>query len=112
MSGSGARLPFTSLSSFVATGTGPGAVHDLECVLADHTLVLSMTGPGNPTVILEGSHDGIHWVGLVSMTIDSSHNKADTAGLNILVRYVRANLTTGNGAETAASLVTATIASA
>lgn len=106
-----APLPFTSLSSFVGNVNGAGTVKDLEGVYTNHTIIASMTGPGQVYVALEGSHDNVSWISLATVTPDNSAVRVGVSGNGYGVRYVRASVTGNNGAATGSSLVTATVAS-
>jgi hypothetical protein len=108
-------LPFTSLNA--ATATGPGASRDLETVGGYHGMIAWSTGsPATAQVTLEGSHDGSNWVilgtgvnatgGPASLIVPSSSTPGNPG---LLVRYVRANLTSLSGGSS--PTVTATIAS-
>lgn len=101
-------LPFTSLNSVAANGTG--ASKDLESVFATHTLIATVTGGATAgRVKLEGSHDGSNWAVLAqTATFDgSTEYLLDYTGS--LVRYVRAELVSLGGGTS--PTVTATIAS-
>lgn len=100
-------LPFTSLDA--VTSAGAGAAKDLEGAFARHTLYATESGTHSDLQVrLEGSHDGLHWFGLGSVTLVQGDGAKTVSVDAQLVRYVRAALASFTGSTT----VTATIASA
>lgn len=103
-------LPFKSLDAAtwgLGDGDVLGEVRDLEDLYRVHTLAVVLTG--NPTTVsvsLDGSHDGINWIGLTGT--NSTGNSLATTDAH-LVRYVRTRLNQVLGGTS--PTVTATIAS-
>lgn len=93
-------LPFTSLDE--ATAVSDGVAKDLECPLANHTMIVRSSTGGLYDAVLEGSHDGVVWMPLAPVSsngaVESHH----------VVRFVRARL---SGIDSGSPTVTATIAS-
>lgn len=104
-------VPFESLAA--ANSTGPGASHDLGELAEHHTMFVTTTGGATWALALEGSHDDTNWLSLGQVSgssagpVQVTTPTTDVPG--ILVRYVRANLTTLTGGSS--PTVTATIAS-
>jgi len=99
-------LPLTSLNA--ATATGPGAVKDLEGSFDFHTIFVHSTGGASWSVTLEGSHDGVNWDAMATVTY-SGNIDTMTPVSGLLVRYVRANLISLTGGTS--PTITASIAS-
>lgn len=104
-------VPFESLSAASATGVGTSS--DLGELADHHTMFVTTTGGGSWVVALEGSHDDTHWLSLGQVSGSSAGPAQVTTPSSdipgILVRYVRANLTSLTGGSS--PTVTATIAS-
>lgn len=97
--------PATSVDA--ATSTGAGSAIDLGHSYAWHTAVVWTTGSPSVTVLLEFSHDGMHWASFNNASGGSSPFSVLT---NRVARYVRANVTEFSGGTS--PTVTVTIASA
>lgn len=114
------RTPFLSLDE--AHSEGPGETCDLGTVLARHSLVAWIAGfKANSNsnafihVVLEVSHDGIHWHGLGTAPLtDRGHTNGWPSDPSVAIawpaRYVRASITRWTEAVTG-GLVSATVAS-
>lgn len=103
-------LPFVSLDA--ETGTGPGAVRDLETVLTQHRGVGTVSGsPSTLEVHLEGSLDGETWYSMgTSASTGPVFALTAFASFACPARFVRANVTAISGGSSPA--VTVTIGSA
>lgn len=99
-------LPFTSLNA--VTVDGVGSVLDLQGSFRAHTLMTFTTGtPSGGFVRLQGSHDGVNFVQIATVSVSSLPTQVTT--VTAVMRYVRAELQgfTGGTSPT----LTATIAS-
>lgn len=109
-------VPFLSLSA--ATLVGAGDSHDLEEVLSNHSMVVTISGysgTGNVQVDLQFSHDDVNWV-----TVQYAEVSSNADGTFIIpsgpsfqiggypCRYVRAYL---KQLSSGGATVTATVAS-
>lgn len=106
-------LPFKSIDN----DPGPaavGAARDLEETASLFTMVVTTTGsplPSAGSVDLEGSLDGMNWLTLASITINSGQSifAVTSTGNDHRVRYIRANLSglSGGAFTTATAWITA-----
>ena len=115
------RVPFLSLDQ--ADSEGPGKVHDLNTVLARHSLMAWSDYQGSQTrgLVLEVSHDGEHWYRLGTAGIQGTPTSSQSGWPNNMeqnytewawpARYVRAGIRSWPE-DAAGSRVSATVASA
>lgn len=104
--GSGAPAVSQSLSAAAAPVAGtpvqPGAAWS---VIASGAV---SSGAGSATVVVRGSHDGVVWIVLATLTLAlSTAAFADGIGSTVPYRYVRADLTAISGTG---AVVNATVA--
>lgn len=89
-------IPVKSLDA--ASTAGPGAVHDLETTQAQHSVTAAISdfsSPGNWTIYLQVSLDGVSWFSITSQTLNENVQIHLTAAFP--ARYVRASLAVDEG---------------